>query len=170
MSVLWGYMDLQTARRILCVLIIVHGGICVLSKRDRLLHYCRSSVDFYQKHTAGCNVKYLSEVMLTLAMSFLYGAKDKIDSSIKLRLFCTIMVRLFTHYRKSQHLKKVFVYFKKRFFFVCDICSCGISYGVLAKAGHTNFKFGGDRELEKVISPLPVLHSPVWVTDRANYM
>lgn len=117
MSVLWGYMDLQTARRILCVLIIVHGGICVLSKRDRLLHYCRSSVDFYQKHTAGCNVKYLSEVMLTLAMSFLYGAKDKIDSSIKLRLFCTIMVRLFTHYRKSQHLKKVFVYFKKRFFF-----------------------------------------------------
>lgn len=78
-------------------------------------------MDFYQKHTAGCNVKYLSEVMLTLAMSFLYGAKDKIDSSIKLRLFCTIMIRLFTHYRKSQHLKKVFVYFEKRFFFLSAI-------------------------------------------------
>lgn len=106
-SVLWGHMDLQAARRILCVLIIVRGRICVPSKGDRLLHYCRSSVDFYQRHTAGCNIKYLSEVMLTLAMSFLYGAKDKIDSSIKLRLFCTIMIRLFTHYRKSQHLKKV---------------------------------------------------------------
>lgn len=71
--------------------------------------------------------------MLTFAVNFLYGAKDKIDSSIKLRLFCTIMIRLFTHCRKSRHFKKVFIYFKKCYFlFVCDICTC-ISYGVQLK-------------------------------------
>lgn len=132
MSVLQGHVDL------LCVLTTVPGGICVPTKGERLSHYCKLNVDFYQRHTASCNIKYITEVMLTLAMSFLYGAKDKIDSSIKLRLFCTIMIRLFTHYRKSQYFKTVFIYFEKSYFlFVCDICTCGTSYGVLAKAGHT---------------------------------
>lgn len=145
-------MDLQTAR-LLCVLIIVHGGMPVPSKGGRLSCYCKSTVDFYQRHTAGCNIKYVTEVMLTFAMSILYGAKDKIDCSIKLRLFCTIMIRLFTHYRKSWRFKKVFIYFEKSYFlFVCDICTFGISYGVLAKAGHTAVNLGVIKKLEKIIS------------------
>lgn len=79
MSVLQGRVDLQTAR-LLCVLIIVRGGVGVPSKGERLSHYCRSTVDFYQRHTAVCNIKYITEVMLTFAMSFIYGARDKIDS------------------------------------------------------------------------------------------
>lgn len=63
--------------------------------------------------------------------------------SIKLRLFCTIMIRLFTYFWKSWHFKKVFIYFEKTYFlFVCDICTWGISYGVLYKAGHTALNLG----------------------------
>lgn len=119
MSVLQGHMDLQTAR-LLCVLIIVPRGICVPSKGERLSRYCKSNVDFYQRHTAGCNIKYIIVVMLAFAMSFLYGAKDKIDSSIKLRLFCTIMIGLFTHYRKS-HFKKFLVTLRRVVFLLSVI-------------------------------------------------
>lgn len=101
-------------------------------------------MDFYQRHTAGCSIKYMTEVMLTFTMSFLYGAKGKIYSSIKLRLFCTIMIGLFRHYKKSQHFKNIFIYFEKSYFlFVFDICSCAISYGIhMAKAGHTALNLG----------------------------
>lgn len=58
--------------------------------------------------------------MLAFAMSFLYGAKDKIDSSIKLRLFCTIMIGLFTHYRKS-HFKKFLVTLRRVVFLLSVI-------------------------------------------------
>lgn len=143
MSVLWGHMELHTAR-LLCVLIIVYGGICVSSKGERLSHYSKSTVDFYQRQTAGCSIEYNTEVMLTFTMSFLYGAKDEIYSSIKLILFCTIVIRLFRHYKKSQHFNKVFIYFEKSYFlFVCDICSCAISYGIhMDKAGHAALNLG----------------------------
>ena len=54
----------------------------MLSEGERLSDYCKGMGDFYQRQTAGCLVKYLTEVMLTFAMSFAYGAKDKISFSI----------------------------------------------------------------------------------------
>lgn len=57
------------------------GEICVLSEGDKLSNYCKSTGDFYQRQTTGYNVKYLTEVMLT--MSFLYGAKDKLSSFMR---------------------------------------------------------------------------------------
>lgn len=101
-----------------------------------MTNFCRGTGGFYQRQTAGCNIKYRTEDTLSFVMSFLYGANDKILSSIKVRLFYTTMIRLFTHYRKSEHFKEVSVYFKKSYFlFVCESCTSDILYCVLARAG-----------------------------------
>lgn len=73
-----------------CVLIVIHdyGGISVMSEGERLSNYCRDTGDFYQRQTPCCSVKYLTEVMLAFAVAFLYGARDKISSSLKSSLFC----------------------------------------------------------------------------------
>lgn len=104
-------------------------------------------------------------------MSFLYGAKDKISSIIKSRLFCTIMISLFTHYRKSRQFKKVSTHFKRSYFLlVCDTYIPGIPYSVLSRAGYMTLNLGETRNQKKLfISSLPVLHSPMWLIDRANF-
>lgn len=52
------------------------------------------------------------------------------------------MIRLFAHYRKSQHFKKVSIYFKKRRQKVCDTYPSDISYTVLSRAGYIALNLG----------------------------
>lgn len=51
---------------------------------------------------------------------------------------------------------------------VCDTYTSGIPYSVPSRAGYMALNLGETRNQKKLfISPLPVLHSPVWLIDRA---
>lgn len=85
------------------------------------------------------------------------------------RLVCTLMIRLFSHYRKSWCFKKVSIYFNKSYFlFVCDSYTSAISDSLLSRAGYVASNLGR-QEIKNVIFPLPVSHSPLLLIDRPNF-